>query len=95
VEVDAVQKVVAGGVGGLAPADVTVVTVARTRPPARGELALAHVGPLAVAKGSVRSLELVLITLAGVIALLAAVTVFLMSRIRKLRSMVARPAKSG
>lgn len=91
----AVQQIVSGGVGGLLPADVSVVTVARVHPPARGDLALAHVGPVAVARGSMRTLTLLLVTLAGVIALLAAVTVFLMSRIRKLRALLARPAKSG
>jgi len=71
---EAVQKIISGGVSGLAGADVSVVMVSRTAPAARGEAQLAHVGPIAVARGSVRMLQLTLgamLVLVGALALAA------------------------
>lgn len=62
----AVQRLVAFGVAGLAPADVAVVFVARPAPPRGPELA--QVGPIAVAPGSASLLKW---TLGGLLALLA------------------------
>jgi len=65
---EAVQKIVSGGVAGLAAQDVSVVMVSRPAPAARGEQQLAHVGPIAVARGSMRTLQA---TLGGLVVLIA------------------------
>jgi type III secretion protein J len=72
--VEAVQKLVSGGVAGLDAKDVSVVMVSRPAPAARGEMQLAHVGPIAVTRGSVRMLQATLgglVVLVGVLALAA------------------------
>ncbi len=67
--VEAVQKLVSGGISGLDAKDVSVVMISRPAPAARGEAQLAHVGPIAVARGSVRLLQA---TLGGLVVLAAA-----------------------
>lgn len=82
---ESVQRLVAGGVAGLTLADVAVVMVSRAAPPVSGQSPLAHVGPIAVARASMRSLQGALAGLVGLVAVLAAVTLFLYARLRKLR----------
>jgi len=81
----AVARVVAGGVPDLALADIAVVWVAHAAPPPATDAELRHVGPIAVARGSMRLLQAGLVGLLLVIAALAAATLALYSRVRKLR----------
>jgi type III secretion protein J len=90
---DAVQKLVSGGVSGLAAADVSVVMVARPAPAARGEAQLAHVGPIAVARGSVHMLQLTLAIMAALVGLLAFAALMLWTRLGKSRALEALPDK--
>lgn len=94
VSADSVQRLVAGGVAGLLPTDVTVVIISRPAPasPPGGELG--HVGPIAVARTSVRELQGALVALVGLVAMLAAATLVLYSRLSRARADLARaPAK--
>src|SRR5262249_15408021 len=68
---DSVQRLVAGGVGGLATQDVAVVLVSRPAPPVSAAAQLAHVGPIAVAPASVRALQIALVGLIALVAILA------------------------
>jgi type III secretion protein J len=83
---DSVQRLVAGGVAGMLPTDVVVVMVARPAPalPAGGELG--HVGPIAVARTSMRQLQAGLVALVALVAVLAATTLVLHSRLSRLRA---------
>ena len=83
---DAVQKLVAGGVAGLAPADVSVVMVSRPVAPMRGEAQIAHVGPIAVARGSAHMLQATLGALVLLVALLALVALMLWVRLGRARA---------
>jgi len=80
---DAVRKIVAGGVAGLAAADVAVVLVARPRAAPRDEGAMAHVGPIVVAQGSARALEALLAGALLLVAALAASTLALYARLAR------------
>jgi hypothetical protein len=94
VSADSVQRLVAGGVAGLLPTDVTVVMISRPAPasPPGGELG--HVGPIAVARTSVRQLQGALVALVGLVAVLAAATLVLYSRLSRARADLSRaPAK--
>jgi type III secretion protein J len=91
---DAVQRLVAGGVAGLAPSDVSVVTVSRAAPPAAGASPIAHVGPIAVARGSMRVLQGALVALVALVALLAAATLVLYSRLARARADLAARASA-
>jgi type III secretion protein J len=81
----AIQSLVAGGVAGLAPADVSVVLVERAAAPLDAP-ALAHLGPIAVARGSLRALQVSLGALLAVVAALAAATLSLYGRLSRLRA---------
>jgi type III secretion protein J len=81
-----VQKLVAGGVGGLAPADVAVVLVPHAAPPPSEGARLAHVGPIAVAPASMRLLQLALVGLVLLVAALAATTLALYARLARLQA---------
>jgi type III secretion protein J len=91
---DSVQRLVAGGVAGMLPTDVTVVMVPRTAPasPADGETGgqMGHVGPIAVARTSLRHLQAALVGLVALVALLAGATLVLYSRLSRARA--ERPA---
>ena len=89
---DAVQHLVAGGVAGLLPADVAVVMVSRSAPPASAGGDLGHVGPIAVARTSLRSLQIALVVLVALVALLAGATLVLYARLARARAeQAARP----
>jgi type III secretion protein J len=87
---DAVARLVAGGVAGLLPTDVTVVMLVRDLASAPGPSELGHVGPIAVARTSMRGLQAALVALAGVVAVLAASTLVLYSRWTRARADLAR-----
>lgn len=83
---DAIQRLVAGGVPNLVPADVNVVTIARPAPATHAEAQLAHVGPIAVARGSATTLKLVFGATIAALALLAGLTLSLLSRLSRARA---------
>ncbi|HEX4447777.1 MAG TPA: hypothetical protein VH044_13605 [Polyangiaceae bacterium] len=84
---DSVQRLVAGGVAGLGPGDVVVVMVPRASAVAlEGGGGLAHVGPIAVARASMRQLQAALVALVGLVAALAAATLLLYSRLARARA---------
>lgn len=82
---ESVQRLVAGGVSGIAPADVAVVAISRAAPAAARESQIAHVGPIAVARGSMRALQAALAGLIVLIALFATATLVLYTRLSRLR----------
>ena len=95
---DAVQRLVAGGVPGLSPADVAVVAVSRPAPPSGGAGAsssLAHVGPIAVARGSLHALQIGLALLVALVALFAGATLALYTRLVRLRDAAAVASPAG
>lgn len=90
---DSIQRLVAGGVPGLFPTDVAVVMLGRAvsaQGPSGGDLA--HVGPIAVARTSMRQLQAALMALVGVVALLTAATLVLYTRLARARADLAREA---
>ena len=86
ISADSLQRLVAGGVAGLLPTDVVVVMLPRPAPPATGIEGLAHVGPIAVARASVKNLQAALTALVALVALLAGATVVLYSRLVQARA---------
>lgn len=88
---DAIQRLVAGGVGGLSPIDVAVVAIPHVAPAQRAETDLAHVGPIAVARGSLRPLQIALVALVLLVAVLAGATLLLYTRL--LRARASEPAR--
>ncbi len=86
---DAVRRLVAGGVSGLDRESVHVILVARGARPAPKESQLGHVGPLAVARSSVRPLQIALGGLMALSAALAAVTLLLYTRLSRARAEAA------
>ncbi len=79
-----VKRIVAAGVPRLAPEDVVVVAVARPRA-AQARAELAHVGPLAVARGSAAALRAVLAALVALVGALAAAVLALYMKLARLR----------
>jgi type III secretion protein J len=94
VSADSVQRLVAGGVAGLLPSDVAVVMVPRATFVGSASSDFAHVGPIAVARTSVRRLQAALAVLVAVVALLAAATLMLYSRLNRARAELARDASA-
>jgi type III secretion protein J len=82
---EAVQRLVAGGVPGLSASDVAVVLLPRAAPAVLGGAQLSHVGPIAVARSSMRVLQVSLVTLTALVALLATASLYLYARLRRLR----------
>ncbi len=81
----AIARLIAGGVSDLALADVAVVFVPHPAAPLVAETEVRHVGPIAVTRTSMRTLQ---VTLAGLIFLISALTVatvMLYGRLRRLR----------
>lgn len=92
---DSVQRLVAGGVAGLLPTDVAVVLVSRPAPAISGGRELRYVGPIAVARASMRQLQGALVALVALVALLAAATLALYGRVKRLRAQLSsRPRAS-
>jgi type III secretion protein J len=78
-------RLIAGGVPDLALQDVAVVFVPRPAPPLGTDAELRHVGPIAVAQSSMRLLQVAMATLLCVVSALAAATLVLYGRLRRLR----------
>jgi type III secretion protein J len=89
ISADSVQRLVAGGVSGLLPTDVAVVMVSRAAPARAPEGGLGHVGPIAVARTSVRLLQGALVALVAIVAILAAATLALHARLSRARNELA------
>jgi type III secretion protein J len=83
---DAISRLVAGGVAGLAQVDVAVVTIPHVAPPHGAESDLGHVGPIAVARSSVRPLQFGLGGLVLLVALLSGAALYLYTRLARLRA---------
>jgi type III secretion protein J len=92
ISADSVQRLVAGGVAGMLPTDVTVVMVSRTSPAAFPSDGLRHVGPIAVARTSLRSLQIGLIALVVLVGVLAVTTLVLYARLARVRAEQAAAA---
>ncbi|HXN30333.1 MAG TPA: hypothetical protein VN894_00670 [Polyangiaceae bacterium] len=92
---DSVQRLVAGGVAGLLPTDVAVVMISRPAPPSAGSSPFGHVGPIAVARASMRELQAALIALVAVVAVLAGATLVLYARLTRIRAESLSPPKAG
>lgn len=92
--VDSVQRLVAGAVTGMLATDVAVVTVPRAAPPQpSGDAnAVAHVGPIAVLRASMRTLQTALVGLMALVALLATATLVLYSRLARAKNELAARA---
>jgi type III secretion protein J len=82
---ESVQRLVAGGAPGLAPADVTVVFVPHVSRAPVSKIELGHVGPIAVARGSMTALKGALAGLALLIIALAGLCLGLYARLSRLR----------
>jgi type III secretion protein J len=92
ISADSVQRLIAGGVAGLLPTDVVVVLLPRAAPAGSGGTGLAHVGPIAVARASMRQLQGALAALVALVALLSGATLVLYSRLAQARAAAARDA---
>jgi type III secretion protein J len=87
IDVRDVQRLLAGGVAGLAPENVAVVMIRRAEaPPADDGATLSHVGPIAVARTSARALQGALGGLLALVAVLAAATLSLYARLSRARA---------
>ena len=82
---ESIQRLVAGGAPGLAPADVVVVFIHHAARPSGSRPDVAHVGPIAVARGSMMTLKVALAGLVLVVLALAAATLGLYAKIARLR----------
>jgi len=88
---ESVQRLVAGGVASLLPSDVAVVMISRPTPAAAPADEFGHVGPIAVARRSLRELQGALVGLVALVAILAALTLALYGRLVRARADAARP----
>jgi type III secretion system YscJ/HrcJ family lipoprotein len=81
---ESVQRLVAGAVSGLVPSEVAVVMVSRPAPAgAAASAAVGHLGPIVVARASLRPLQAALVGLVALVALLAAATAVLRARLSR------------
>jgi type III secretion protein J len=101
---ESVQRLIAGGVAGMLPNDVAVVTVSRVASAQSSRSGagqtgasynFAHVGPIAVARSSMRTLQAGLAALIALIALLAAATLLLYTRLTRTRAELHARAPSS
>lgn len=96
---EAVQRLVAGGAPGLAPADVAVVFVARPARPHGGRPDIAHVGPIAVMRGSSSTLKGAFAGLGLLVLVFAGATLALWVRlaraVRERDEAAAQAARAG
>lgn len=87
---EAIQRLIAGGVGGLQPAEVAVVTLSRAAPAQSHDTQLAHVGPIAVARSSARTLQIAAAALVALVAVLAVLALTLYGRLARARAELAQ-----
>jgi type III secretion protein J len=90
ISADSIQRLVAGGVASLLPSEVAVVMIPRPVPAGSVGSDFGHVGPIAVARTSMKRLQAALVLLVAVVALLAAATLVLYSRLTRARAELAR-----
>jgi type III secretion protein J len=96
IAVNEVQRLLAGGVAGLAPQDVAVVAIERAAgAPTADAVALSHVGPIAVARTSARALQAALGVLLALVAVLAGMTLSLYARLSRARGLVVTEGGPG
>jgi type III secretion protein J len=91
VSADAVQRLVSGGVAGLSVGDVAVVMVSRPAPPMGAAGAIGHVGPIAVTRSSLRTLQGALVVLVVLLAGFATATLVLYGRLARTRDELTSP----
>ena len=82
---ESVQRLVAGGSPGLAPADVVVVFVPHAVRAGGARSDVGHVGPIAVARSSMTTLKIALASLVLIVLALAAATLGLYARVGRLK----------
>ena len=82
---ESVQRLVAGGAPGLAANDVVVVFIPHAAKPSSGRSDLAHVGPIAVARGSMTTLKIALASLVLIVLALAGATLGLYARVGRMK----------
>jgi type III secretion protein J len=80
---EAIQRLVAGGAPGLAPSDVAVVFVPRASRPHAARPDVAHVGPIAVMRGSSTTLKAALAGLVALVLVFAGATLALWARLAR------------
>ena len=93
--IDDVRRLVAGAVAGLAVTDVTVIGVSVPTPSWAGDRELAHLGPIAVTRGSLGTLRMIALCGVLVVALLAATILLLSTRLRRLVAAGAAQVKDS
>jgi type III secretion protein J len=86
VSADSVQRLVAGGVAGLAATDVSVVMIPLSTPAVPSGGVLGHVGPIAVARSSMAKLQAALVALVSLAAALAGAVLLLYTRLSRARA---------
>ncbi len=86
---DNVQRLVAGGCGGLSPADVAVIMVSRPAPARPSGSELTHVGPVAVAHASARLLQALLVSFMLILAVFAMMLLVLVRRLSQAKQELA------
>lgn len=82
---ESIQRLVAGGAPGVDPKDVAVVYVPRAARANGGRTDIAHVGPIAVARGSANTLKIAFAGAAVLLVALAVATLALWSKIGRMR----------
>ncbi len=82
---ESVQRVVGFGAPGLLPSDVTVVFIAHAARASGARSNLAHVGPIAVARGSLTALRGAIAGLVLVVVILCAIALGLYAKLARLR----------
>jgi type III secretion protein J len=91
---ESVQRLVAGGAPSLAPADVVVVFISHPARPAGARADVAHVGPIAVARGSMTTLKAAFAGLVVLVLAFGAATLGLYAKLSRLRrSSVESPTR--
>lgn len=86
-----VRRLVSGAVSGLAATDVAVVMVPVSAAPRAGDRELAHVGPIAVTRGSLGTLKVTLAGALGLVSVLSLAVLVLASRLRRARDGGGQP----
>lgn len=86
-----VRRLVSGAVSGLDPASVVVVMVPVSAAPRAGDRELAHVGPIAVTRGSLGTLKVTLGGALGLVSILSLAVLVLASRLRRVREGQGQP----
>ncbi len=91
----AVQRLVAGGVNGLLPSDVAVVTVGRSAAAPDDGAGVARLGPFGVTQRSLRPMQVTLAGMLVVLAALAATVAILGARLARARTGAPEGARAA